>query len=232
MASIAKTVGSFDKVLATCKSIGASYQPKAPGLTPTALSQLLERAQQSLRAATETRIAYRMAVNDRKESFKGLRKLAVRVVRMMAAFTKGDDPHYEDAVLIKNKFNAVRRKKSAEQTQPGEVAQATRSSGRLSYDQQMETFSNLVQLVSQIGSYDVAEPDLTLEALQQKLDELHATSDAVIKANTAFIKARLERNEVIFGKEGILATRKAVKDYILSAFGRESLPSDQVAAGM
>src|SRR5688500_12624159 len=116
MATIAKTAGSFDKVLATCKTIGASYQPNVPELAPAALSQLQERAQQSLRAATEARIAYRMAVNNRRDSFEGIPKLAVRIVRMMSAFTRGENSHMEDAKIIKNKLHPPKKSsKSAEQ---------------------------------------------------------------------------------------------------------------------
>jgi hypothetical protein len=103
MASIAQTVGSFDKVLASCNALGARYQPKATALTSTALSQLLERAQQSIEAVTVTRTAYRLAVNNRSASFAGLPKLAVRIVRMIAA-SENSPKHIADAVAIKNKF--------------------------------------------------------------------------------------------------------------------------------
>jgi len=222
MATIAKTVGSFDKVLASCKTIGAQYQPNVAELSLTALSQLHDRAQQSLGAVTATRIAYLMAVNDRKKSFEGISKLAVRVVRMMTVYSRGNSTHLEDAVRIKRNLSSPdKRPKSAKvaATSTGEPAQATRASGRLSYDQQMDTFSNLVELAAKTGTYYPVVPDLTLQSLQQKLADLRNRSHAVNEARAAFKKARLERDQLISGKDGIREITKAVKGYILGTFG-------------
>jgi hypothetical protein len=233
MATIAKTVGSFDKVLATCKTIGALYQPNVPELSHAALSQLSERAQQSLRAATEARIAYRMAVNNRQDSFEGISKLAARVVLMMSAFTRGENSHMEDARLIKNKlYSRKKSQKSEEQTQSKDgTALATRSSGRFSFDQQMETLSNLIELAGKSGNYNPAEADLTLDGLKQKLAELHTVSQAVAETRAIYKKASLERDRVVFGKDGIHEMTRAVKDYIQAAFGFISMESEQ-ATGM
>jgi len=234
MATIAKTVGSFDKVLATCKTIGASYQPSVPELAPAALSQLQERAQQSLRAATEARIAYRMAVNNRKDSFEGIPKLAVRIVRMMSASTRGGNSHLEDAKLIRNKFRPLRKKspKSEEQKLSKDgTALATRSSGRFSFDQQMETLSNLIELAGKSGNYNPAEADLTLEGLMQTLANLHTASQAVTETRAMYKKARLDRDVLIYGKDGIHQMTIAVRDYIHGAFGFISMESTQ-AIGM
>src|SRR5688500_16336580 len=50
MKSIVKTAGSFDKVLASCRTIGERYQPKATSLSITAMSELQERSQQTAQA--------------------------------------------------------------------------------------------------------------------------------------------------------------------------------------
>jgi hypothetical protein len=231
MATIAKTVGSFDKVLASCKTIGAQYQPNVPELSHAALGQLFERAQQSLQAATVARIAYQMAVNNRTESFEGITKLAARIVRMMAACSRNDKAHLEDAVRIKNKFylSGKRQKSSKVKTESTEVpVSITRSSGRLSFDQQMETFSNLVQLTSKMSNYNPVEADLTVPALQQKLADLHTRSQQVTETYATFRKARLERDQLLYGKDGIQAITKVVRDYIRGAFGTISDEAVQI----
>jgi hypothetical protein len=244
MATIAKTAGSFDKVLASCKTIGAQYQPNVPELSLTALSQLHDRAQQSLRAVTDARIAYRMAVNNRKDSFAGIPNLAVRIVRMMAVCSRDEKLHLEDAVLIKDKLYPPKKnqepgvknqkpdtqsQKSGDQTQSGGVpARATRASGRLSFDQQMETFSNLVALAEKMSNYTPVEPDVSLEGLKQKLAQLHSRMQEVAEAQAAFKKARLERDQVLYGKDGVKAMTKAVKNYIHGAFGISSDEFEQL----
>jgi hypothetical protein len=231
MANIAKTVGSFDKVLASCKTIGAQYQPNVPELSPAALSQLHDRAQQSLGVVTMTRIAYQMAVNNRKESFARIPTLASRIVRMMSVCSRGDTVHLQDAVRIKNKLYARGKSQNPVEhktTDTSEVAQATRSSGRMSFDQQMETFSNLVALAGKMSNYNPLEADLTLSALQQTLRDLHDRSHEVAEAYAAFRKARLERDQMIGGHDGILQITKAVRNYIHGAFGSQGYEAHQI----
>ncbi|HYG02911.1 MAG TPA: hypothetical protein VD927_10735 [Chryseosolibacter sp.] len=229
MATIAKTVGSFDKVLASCTTIGAQYQPNVAELSHAALSQLQVRAQQSLGAVTATRIAYRMAVNDRSDSFAGISKLASRVVNMMSVYARESASHLEDADRIKKMLYSPRRSQTSALNSEGVTGATKRSSGRLSYDQRIETFSNLVKLAEKLPNYLPVEPEMTLKGLKQKLAELRAKSDAVIRAKAAFKKAMLARNQVLFGKDGIIEITKAVKHYIVAAFGHGSDESSQMA---
>ena len=223
MASIAQTVGSFDKVLASCNALGARYQPKTPALTNTALSQLLERAQQSIVAVTVTRTAYRLAVNNRSESFAGIPKLAVRIVRMIAS-SESSPGHIADAMAIKNKFYSVRKSQKSE----GGSKVATRSSGRMNYETQMETFSNLVQIVQYLSSYDPNEADLKIDALKAMLADLRDKSQEVTRAAIDYSNARINRDLVIYGQQGVGPITVAVKDYFRAAFGTLSRESGQI----
>jgi hypothetical protein len=231
MASIAQTVGSFDKVLASCNALGARYQPKAPALTNTALSQLLERAQQSIEAVTVTRTAYRLAVNNRSASFAGIPKLAVRIVRMIAS-SESSSEHIADVMAIKNKFYPPKKSQKSAPVVKAEGGSkvATRSSGRMNYEAQIETFSNLVQIVQGLESYDPNEADLTIDALKATLTDLRAKSQAVAKAKIDYSNARINRDLVIYGQQGVEVITAAVKNYFRAAFGGLSRESGQVIA--
>jgi len=222
MAAIAKLAGSFDKVLASCKSIGAQYQPNVPQLSVAALSRLQERAQQMLGAATVARSTYRLAVSDRKQSFDGLTKLAVRITRVMSIHASENEPYLEDARQIKNMLYPVRRRSSLPVSGEDEQNAVVRKSGRTSYDQQLETFRNLVELVARSGCYDPVEPDMTIGALLQKLAELRRLCTQVHTAKVAYKKACVERDQVFLGKGGVLHVTRAIKRYISGAFGNDS----------
>jgi hypothetical protein len=228
MSSYVSTAGSFDKVLSSCKSLGSRYQPNREALMPTALSALSARAQESLKAVTVARTAYRLAVNQRKESFAGISKLAVRIVRMVAA-SEGSAEHIADAVAIKNKLYPPKTsRKSDPSAQPGAVAPRKATNSKLYFDGKMETFESLIQIIEDIGSYNPNEADLKVKALKTKLADLRAKSQAVDQAFINFSNTRIERDNLFFGKAGIIAVARAVKNYIRGAFGATSRQSGQI----
>src|SRR5687767_12461141 len=134
MKSIVKTAGSFDKVLASCKSIGERYQPNTAELSITAMSDLFERSQQTTQAVTVTRSVYHLAIVARRESFAGIPKLAVRVVRMLSS--SGGSPEHDVAISLKDQMQkSVRKKKSVITAKPEEgSAPARRPAIRLHYE--------------------------------------------------------------------------------------------------
>lgn len=229
MATIAKTVGSFDKVLATCKQIGAQYQPNVAALSPAALGRLHDRAQQSVRAATQAQIECTLAIRARQKAFADVPKLAVRIVRILSADTQ-QDVQFEAAKLIRNKFYSPRKENvSADAV---EASPSTRATGRKSFDQQLDTFSKLVELIAVNESYNPAEPELTLIALRKKVALLSNHSQHVAEKQAAAQRARLERNELVFGKKGIIMTGRAVRSYVMGAFGSFSPQAMQINAAL
>jgi hypothetical protein len=227
-----KTVAAFDKVLGSCNALGARYNPSEEALKPAALGALLEQAQQSLEAVKVARTAYIMSVSDRIESFTGIESLAVRIVRMMAA-SKANEEHTQDAIRIKRRFYPVRQRsrKSEPQARSLETPapKARRTSSRRDFDGKMETFGDLIQIVQEIRNYNPNEADLKVEALKTKLADLQARSQAVSRAYLNFSNARIERDKVLFAREGVHDTTTAVKNYIRGAFGVTSRQSDQIS---
>ncbi len=230
MKSLVKTAGSFDKVLASCKSIGERYQPPTPALGITALSDLSNRLQQTRQAVILTRATYRLAVNSREKSFAGIATLSVRVVNMLAA-SGVSDQDLADAISLKNQLQRpTKKQKSSLPVIPdSSTVPAKRSANRRHYEMRTETFASLVRIVEHISTYEPNECDLKLTALLNKLDELARKSFEVEMAALAFGKARKERHQLVFGEQGVYATLLAVKRYIRAAFGVVSLESSQIA---
>ena len=223
MKTIVKTAGSFDKVLASCKSIGGRYQPKPTALSITALSALADRSQQTAQAVIMTRAAYRKAVNDREGSFAGIPKLAVRIVRMLAVFESSRE-NIADANSLKNMLQIKGRpKKSGTEKTEETAAPARRAASRRHYDMRTETFADLISLIAGMNTYDPNEADLKLDALKETLADLKTKSHAVNVTAIAFDKARRERRELIYGANGMTERIKAVKDYLRGAFGSASM---------
>ena len=230
MKTIIKTAGSFDKVLASCKTIGERYQPKSTALSITALSALLERSQQASQAVTITRSAYRLAVNSRRESFASLPTLTVRIVRMLAT-SENSPENLKDAIALKNMLQGARRKVSAEKVvaTPDATVPARRAASRRHFDMQVQTFKNLIVYVENLGTYDANESELKIESLKAKLAELESKSHAVNIAAIAFDNARREHAALFYGTNGVVATIKGVKNYVRAAFGTNSAEFTQLS---
>lgn len=219
-----KNVAAFEKLIGICNDLGASYDPSKAALTPTALTVLLEQAQESLKAVTVARAAYVLAVNSRKENYAGIQPLAARVVRALAA-SESSYEHLRDARLIKRKLTPKPGASTLVNTvTTGEEGSTkyTVTSSRLDYDGLADTFATLVELVRGIPAYAPNEAELKVGALEQKLNSLHASSKAVYTAANALATARRQRNKVMLGKEGMFETGTAVKEYIRSVFGVRS----------
>lgn len=219
-----KNVAAFGKLLDICNDLGASYDPSKAALTPTALTVLLEQAKESLKAVTVARAAYVLAVNNRKENYAGIKPLAARVVRALAA-SENSYEHVRDARLIKRKLTpkpvAIASAKTVT-TGEEDSTKISVTSSRLDYDGLADTFATLVELVRGIPAYTPNETELKVAALEQRLNSLHASSKAVYTTANALASARRQRNKVMLGKEGLFETGTAVKEYIRSVFGVRS----------
>jgi hypothetical protein len=84
----------------------------------------------------------------------------------------------------------------------------------LNYEAQTETFSNLVQIVQSLESYDPNEADLTIDALAATLADLRDKSQAVAKAAVAFSNARINRDLVIYGGQGVEARHRSSQELL------------------
>ncbi|HYG03302.1 MAG TPA: hypothetical protein VD927_12710 [Chryseosolibacter sp.] len=228
MATIAKTVGSFDKVLATCKQIGAQYQPNVASLSPAALSKLHDRAQQLVRVASQAQTDHSLAVQERQKAFADVTKLSVRIVRILSTSTQ-ESAHLEAAKLIRNRFYSPRKKNVEEDNS---VANNTRASGRMSYDQQLDTFTKLVDLIATTPAYSPVEPELAATTLRKKVISLRAHCQNLAEKHAIWKLACLERDQVVFGKNGIVMRARAVRDYIKGAFGSFSQQAAQISSSL
>lgn len=225
-----KNVAAFGKLVGICNDLGASYNPSKEALTPTALASLLEQAQLSLEAVNVARINHALAVNARQQGFAGMHTLAARVVRALIASGSSVED-IRDAMLITRKFASKPGKPIS--TKPGSQEGSTpannTSSSRRDYDGMLDTFSNLVQLVQSLPEYQPNEPELAVAALKAYLIELRYKSVRVAECMNALAQARMNRNQVMLGKNGLFAISITVKAYIRSVFGMKSEASKELS---
>lgn len=216
-------ITSCEQLVRICESFGARYQPSNEAIKPTALSLLLEQAQQSVKAVTVAQQAKIFAISDRVEAYAGIPKLATRIFHAMAA-SEAPEKTLEDAMQVRQTFKYRARKTKASPPENGteSVKRSGNPAVQLNYEAKAKNFSRLIDCVKTLSSYAPVEPELSVEALEAFEQKLVQLTKEVIRRGAAVTEARIQRNGLLFGKNGVHGTAQSVKHYVRSAFDQDS----------
>ena len=215
--SSSNQVAAFGKLVGICNDLGASYNPSRVSLKTTALATLLKQAQQSSEAVIVAQQNFTMRVNERIEGFKGVPKLAARIIRASSASGVSAE-NLRDLIALKAMVQRGRvGKRALLKTMEGEPVKP--SSGRFDYETRIEMMARLIQTVSGIRSYAPNEIDLKVASLKSWLVGLRTLNEQVARAASALERARAKRRKFLFASTGIYGTGNAVKNYIRSIEG-------------
>jgi len=100
----------------------------------------------------------------------------------------------------------------------------------MSYDNRLDNFDKLIQLLSSIPLYTPNEAELKVASLKNLYTDLKTKNTAVINAITPLSNARISRNETLYKADiGLVDTALDVKTYIKSLFGATSPQYKQIS---
>jgi hypothetical protein len=227
-------VAALDKVLGVCNALGPSYAPSRASLMPTAMEALLQLAQEKQKVVTVTRTAYALAVNDRIEAFARIPKLAAQVSRIACASGLSPEDRRE-VKMIQSKFYPKGKKTATSGTVPGDdnsTQQASRSTSSQDMLSVIERFEALIQLVEGLPGYAPTEVEFTVNGLKACLADLRYKNKAVSTAAIALSNARIARDQVLEGLDGVIQTTRDAVNYIRGKFGVRSLESEKLTVLM
>lgn len=230
----AKNVANFESLITFCTAYGTTYNPSRAGLKITALNTLYTN---SLAAVANVNIALSpnsVAINNRDLAFKSVGKLIIKVAN--AAYACDISKNTKDDIKsIMRKLTGRRLKpKNVSTTQvPGGtevLPPRTHSASQMSFDQRIENFDKLIQLLKGVPTYAPNETDLTIVSLTAILASLRTTNTAVQTTNVAISNARLNRNKVLYTpKTGLHDIALAIKSYVKSLYGPSSPQYKQIS---
>lgn len=225
----AKNVANFQTLITFVEGYGTAYNPSKSTLKIGALNTLLADAQRKLADVIPLNTAYNNVVNDRIIEFSTLKPLATRVINALQA-TDANKETIKDAKTINRKMQGGRVSKPLQPVDPNATAPKTISSSQQSYDQQIQHFTSLIELLTAESTYTPNETDLTIANLNAKKEELKAKNNAIAAAYISVSNARIARNVTLYNIEtGIVATASDIKKYIKSVFGANSAQYNQVS---
>ncbi len=227
----AKNLANFQDLIAFCASY-PTYNPSSAALTIAGLNTKYTDARTALNGVIAAQTTFNNAVNVRMAAFNGLKPLATRIISAFEAYG-ADAEKVKDAKTINKKLQGRR---ASEKEDPAPVnpgypvpAENTISASQQSYDQMMEHFARLINLLTTTAAYAPNETDINLTGLATKLGELQTANSDVSNAYAAWSNSRIARNEELYNAlTGLVPVAINVKKYVKSLFGATSPQYKQV----
>ena len=223
----AKNVANFEDLINRCTGFGVSYNPSLAAIKITNMIALRTTALNALAASVSAGSSYMNAVDNRQLIFEPLQRLGTRIISALKA-CGASDAVIKDAESINRKIQGRRAKPVKEATNrvatgPVSTDAVHISVAQLSFDSFVEHFSKLIDFLSTVAVYNPNEADLKISGLNALLASMKASNTAVITATTNYINARMNRDNLIYGKLGVIEVAEDAKEYVRSVFGTRSV---------
>lgn len=230
----AKNVANFEQEISYASAYGAAYNPSKAALHLDVLQALAGNAKNAVKAVNTAFPAYSKAISDREVAFSPLSKLTTRIFNALKA-TDTAEQEIENVKTIVRKLQGTRatpKKTEAEKLALAAEGKAIKevSSSQLSFDNRLNNFDKLINLLANNPLYAPNEPELQVVTLTALYSAMETANYAVIAATAPLSNARIARNEVLYKPDtGLVDIALDVKSYIKSLFGASSPQYKQVS---
>ena len=230
----AKNVANFEDLISFCTGYGASYNPSKAAIKLPALTTSFTDAKASLASINNLLPAYNVAIGQREAAFEPLSKLITRVVNASEA-TDITKQVKADIKTIARKLQGKRATPKTEETIPNpeiptEETTKSISASQMSFDQRIENFDKLIQLLASQTDYIPNETELTVTELGNLLVKLRTKNTEAINAYTPVSNARISRDTLLYKDgSGLVDLAGDVKSYVKSLYGATSPQYKQVS---
>ena len=227
----AKNVANFETLISFCTGYGATYNPSRDALKVANLQTLLTAAKAAIADCKAKETAFDNSTDARKDSFATLKALGTRIVNALSVSGVADTV-VEGARTINRKLQGQRANGSAT-TEPAPTegtAPTSSSSSQQSYDNLVEHFNGLIELVSSHAEYNPNETELKVATLQTYLAELKTANTNVVNANTTWSNSRISRDNTLYADTtGLVDIALDVKAYVKSVYNATSPQYGQIS---
>lgn len=230
----AKNLANFDEVITSAITLGEAYNPSKPSLKLSAMQELSGNCKTSVLKVKTATAAYKSAVDSREVAFAPLNSFSSRVGNALKASDTTDQTD-QTAMSYIRKIQGRRAspKRSVEEKKSdveSGIEIRERSSSQMSFDNRIDNFEGLIQLLIGITQYAPNEKELQVESLKAFSDDLKKKNSAVVSASIELGNARASRNELMYKPiTGLVDIALDAKTYIKSVFGTKSNQYKQVS---
>ena len=217
-------VANFEKLIAKCIGFGADYKPSNPRITIEALTQYQATIGTAVKNVTTLKNALDKAIDERKVLYDPVRDLSLRIVDALRS-AEAPDGTIKMADSVNAKIQGRRKSEIIEidPTKSESEQSKSISASQTGFDQTMNNFFKLIDIVKNEPLYKPNEEELTVTALETLYTSVINKNTAMIKAAQDWHQAIIDRDKAMYtGKNLITAIAKLVKKYVKSAFKTSS----------
>lgn len=228
----AKNVANLETMITFCTSYGGQYNPTNPLIVLPNLNNKYTDGVNSLATVNTALAPWQNTVNDRERLFEPFSRLCTKILNAVEA-SAVTEQYMKDVKTIIRKLQGKRAtpKKKDEPTTPENESEQSHSASQMSYDQRIENFDKLIDLLASNPNYNPNEPDVRVPDLTNLRSQMVTANTAVKTAYTGVSNARIARNVVLYDPtNGLVRTAEDVKKYIKSVFGGASDQYRQVSS--
>jgi hypothetical protein len=230
----AKIVANFEELISVAVTLGTAYNPSKNSLKLTALQAQAAAARTAMVAVNTALSAQKSAYAARKTAFGTLSKYVTRIVN---ALKSSDSTAALDksAIALAKKIHGTRTTAKLTEEEKKSLAETgeevtENSASQMSFDNRLENFDKIYQLLVGIPQYSPNEADLKLTGIAAVYSDLKAKNAAAVTAFSKFTSARILRDDLLYKPlTGIVDTSVDVKMYVKSVFGAGSPQFRQVS---
>ena len=202
---------------------GTEYNPSNPAIAVASLQTMNTTGQELLNKAREKMQEKKLTTQARQDVYGDLKPLATRILNELEA---SGAPQ----ATIDNARHYVRKIRGQRiiKIDPDSTANHV-SASQTSFTEQIQHFTDLINVLTPCTQYQPNIPELQLTALVAKRDAMQATNNAVSTAQAVWSTSRVERNQ-FFNQPvtGYVDTFLAVKRAVKAIFGANSPQYEQL----
>ncbi|MDR1371817.1 MAG: hypothetical protein LBJ17_01630 [Dysgonamonadaceae bacterium] len=222
-------VGNFNDIIGIFIELGDKYRPQNERLSIEAMQEQSSYIRMSINNVDDSLAEAIIAESNRKEAFEPLQTIATSVLAMARTFNLP-----AAAMLhIKELVRKIRGKRAkpipvTSESKNGEPVKHI-SVSQMSFNEQIEHLTQLVDLLAHIPAYKPIEHDVTVTGLAELSARMGAANDEATQAYLLLSNARVHRNELLYAPvTGMMDTALSAKEYIKAVFGTSSAVYKQV----
>jgi len=219
-----KNVEAFGKLTGICTGYGGKFNPGNPNLQANVMSALMNSARQVMNEVHSAKTEYDNATNTRELAFIDIQRLGTRIISALKSSGAGKLTIADAQASVRKIYGSKNESQPPEQLNAkGEALPKSRRARGLDYGTMANNFAKLVKAISAEPTYNVNEPELSVDGIRLLSGTLVNLNESVYQSTAKLNMARAKRNELLYGTiSNLVDTGTAVKYYVRSKFGPKS----------
>ncbi|MFL6373999.1 MAG: hypothetical protein ACJ73D_04960 [Pyrinomonadaceae bacterium] len=235
----ADNVAAGEQQIAYITSWGAAYNPSNTAITLANLTANHTAAVSSMNGVANARADYVNLINDRENTYLGIRPLVTRVVQYYES-TGADQNKIDDVRTLKRKLDGARASSKpttppsnggSTPEPPADSGPGTGSASQQGHTQVIEHLEGIIKLLQEDALYSPNETEIQLPTLTARVNDMKAAKSAVATSLATISNARGHRDDVLYADStGLYDRAMLTKKYVRAGFGQDSTQYTQLAS--